>query len=88
MKEMFFECYPGAKTYMEQALEECRLHGYIKTIFGRRRYLRDICSRNYIEKAKAQRQVLSSICQGSAADIIKVAMVEIMKDFRVPHTKR
>merc|ERR1712062_706825 len=82
MGNIFFERYPGVKDYIERAKEDCRKNEFIETVWLRRRYLPKINSKNYGEKFKAERQVLSSICQGSAADIIKKSMIEINAKLR------
>ena len=62
---------------MEQQIAFARTHGYVKTIMGRRRYLRDITSRNAVMRGHAERNAINAPIQGSAADIIKLAMIHI-----------
>lgn len=71
----YFELYPGVKKYMEEAVEKARKKEYVETIMGRRRYLRDINSRNAVIRGMAERNAINAPIQGSAADIIKMAMI-------------
>jgi DNA polymerase-1 len=75
--EHYFESYPGIKNYINECIEKARKNGYSETIFGRRRYLRDIESRNAMQRSFAERNAINAPVQGSAADIIKVAMIDI-----------
>ena len=72
--EEYFKQYPGVKLYMEQSVEVARAQGYVKTITGRRRYLRDINSANANIRNAAERTAINTPIQGSAADMIKIAM--------------
>ena len=78
----YFVTYPGIKAYMEKSKEAAREKGYIETIFKRRRYLPDINSKNSIVRGYAERNAINAPIQGSAADIIKVAMIGIFRRFR------
>ena len=78
----YFENYPHVKEYMDKSILEAREKGYIETIFRRRRYLPDINSRNAVVRGYAERNAINAPIQGSAADIIKVAMVRIYRRFR------
>ncbi|WVZ89441.1 hypothetical protein U9M48_035849 [Paspalum notatum var. saurae] len=69
--------FPGVSSWLHEAVASCRQKGYVETLMGRQRYLTKITVGNSKEKAKAQRQAVNSICQGSAADIIKVAMIRV-----------
>ena len=73
----YFSSYPGVKTYMDESIRRAREKGYVTTMFGRRRYLRDIHSRNQVVRGNAERNAINAPIQGSAADIIKIAMVRI-----------
>lgn len=73
----YFASYPGVKTYMDDSIRKAREKGYVTTMFGRRRYLRDIHSRNQVVRGNAERNAINAPIQGSAADIIKIAMVRI-----------
>ncbi len=75
----YFSSYPGVKAYMDESIRKAREKGYVATMFGRRRYLRDIHSRNQVVRGNAERNAINAPIQGSAADIIKIAMVRIHK---------
>ena len=75
--EQYFMKYPGIKEYMDQAAETAREKGYVETIMGRRRYLRDINSQNAVVRGFAERNAINAPIQGSAADMIKIAMINI-----------
>lgn len=77
----YFATYPKVKEYMNKAVDLARERGYILTEFGRRRYLPDIHSRNAVVRGYAERNAVNAPIQGSAADIIKLAMVRIDKRF-------
>ena len=78
----YFETYPQIKEYMDKSIDIARQQGYIETIFGRKRYLPDINSRNSVVRGYAERNAINAPIQGSAADIIKVAMVRIYQRFQ------
>lgn len=80
--ENYFTQYPGIKNYMSDTLEFARAHGYVKTMMGRRRYLKDINSRNFTVRGFAEREAINSPVQGSAADLIKMAMISIHKEMQ------
>jgi DNA polymerase-1 len=73
----YFNSYPGVKTYMENCIRKAREQGFVTTMFGRRRYVRDILSRNQVVRGNAERNAINAPIQGSAADIIKLAMIRI-----------
>ncbi len=73
----YFTQYPGIKKYMDNSIESARSKGYVETMLGRRRYLPDINSRNYAVRGFAERNAINAPIQGSAADMIKVAMIHI-----------
>ena len=75
----YFDLYPGVKKYMEESVEKARKKEFVETIMGRRRYLRDINSRNAVVRGMAERNAINAPIQGSAADIIKMAMICIQK---------
>jgi len=75
--ERFFERYPGIRSYQKLLIEEAREKGYVTTIFNRRRYLPEIHSRNYALRSYAERTALNTPIQGSAADLIKIAMLRL-----------
>jgi DNA polymerase-1 len=78
--ENYFKTYPAIKQFMNDTLEFARQNGYVKTIMGRRRYLKDINSRNFTVRGFAEREAINSPVQGSAADLIKIAMINIQKE--------
>ena len=78
----YFETFPKVKEYMEKAKEEARSKGYVETLFHRRRYLADINSANGTVRGFAERNAINAPIQGTAADIIKVAMVRIHRRFK------
>ena len=75
--EGYFNSYPGVKVYMDESVRKGRENGFVTTMFGRRRYLRDIHSANQVVRGNAERNAINAPIQGSAADIIKVAMIKI-----------
>ncbi|HMR18351.1 MAG TPA: DNA polymerase I [Sphingobacterium sp.] len=78
--EQYFSQYNGIKQYMSKVVEFAKEHGYVETILKRRRYLRDINSANMTVRGFAERNAINAPIQGSAADMIKVAMIDIQKD--------
>ena len=80
--EGYFETFPKVKEYMEKAKEQARNQGYVETQFHRRRYLADINSANATVRGYAERNAINAPIQGTAADIIKVAMIRIYNRFR------
>jgi DNA polymerase I len=73
----YFSSYPGVKAYMDESIRRAREQGYVTTMFGRRRHVPDIHSRNQVVRGNAERNAINAPIQGSAADIIKIAMVRI-----------
>jgi DNA polymerase-1 len=78
----YFAQYPGIKGYMEKVVADARRNGYVETLSGRRRYLRDITSANQTVRNAAERTAINTPIQGSAADMIKLAMVKIAQALR------
>jgi DNA polymerase-1 len=78
--ENYFNTYPGIKKYMNETMHFARENGYVETIMGRRRYLRDINSANQTVRGFAERNAINAPIQGSAADMIKIAMIRIHQD--------
>src|SRR5690606_7608810 len=78
--EQYFAQYPGIKRYMNDTINFAKEHGYVETLLKRRRYLRDINSANQTVRGFAERNAINAPIQGSAADMIKVAMIAIHKD--------
>jgi DNA polymerase-1 len=75
--EQYFNTYAQVKAYMDYSIEKAREHGFVETIMGRRRYLKDINSANAVMRGFAERNAINAPIQGSAADIIKKAMIDI-----------
>jgi DNA polymerase-1 len=80
--EQYFAQYPGIKRYMSDTMTFARENGFVETIMGRRRYLRDINSANQTVRGFAERNAINAPIQGSAADMIKIAMINIHKDIQ------
>ena len=78
----YFETYPGVKAYMDKSIQVAQEKGYVETIFHRKRFLPDINSRNAVVRGYAERNAINAPIQGSAADIIKVAMARIYQRFQ------
>ena len=78
----YFATYPKVKEYMDNSIKEAQNTGYVETVFHRKRYLPDINSRNAVVRGYAERNAINAPIQGSAADIIKIAMIRIDKRFR------
>ena len=77
----YFDSYPGVKKYMDNVVEKAKEEGFVSTIFGRRRYLNDIASHNAIARGLAERNAVNAPIQGSAADIMKIAMINVHRRF-------
>jgi DNA polymerase-1 len=75
--DLYFERYPGVKRYMDETREQARSQGYVETVFGRRLYLQDINARNAALRQYAERSAINAPMQGTAADIIKRAMIDV-----------
>jgi DNA polymerase-1 len=75
--DLFFQRYPGVKRFMDECRRQAHERGYVETLFGRRLYLREINSRNAAQRAGAERVAINAPLQGTAADLIKLAMIEL-----------
>ena len=82
--EQYFSQFPGIRRYMDDTIAFAQRHGYVETVTGRRRYIRDICSANNTVRGAAERNAINAPIQGTAADMIKLAMINIQRelDFR------
>ena len=80
--EAYYATYPKLKNYIQDQVDFARDNGYVSTVLGRRRYLKDINSQNAIVRGAAERNAVNAPIQGSAADIIKLAMISIQKELR------
>ncbi len=78
--DSYFDTYKMVRKYMDDSIRKARDRGYVETMFGRRRYLRDINSRNAVVRGFAERNAINAPIQGSAADIIKIAMIRIQEN--------
>ena len=85
--ETYYETYPKLKAYMSAQVDFAREHGYVETVLNRRRYLKDINSRNAMVRSGAERNAVNAPIQGSAADIIKLAMINIHNRFKKENFK-
>lgn len=85
--DAYYKTYPRLKAYIQEQIEFARQHGYVETISGRRRYLKDINSANAVVRGAAERNAVNAPIQGSAADIIKIAMINIHKRLRAENWK-
>jgi DNA polymerase-1 len=75
--EAYFARFPGVRGYIDRTIEEGRERGYVQTLLGRRRYMPDLAARNYALRSAAEREATNAPLQGSAADLMKLAMVRI-----------
>lgn len=85
--DSYFEQFPRVKAYMDDTVQKAREQEYVETILGRRRYLRDINSRNQTNRGFAERNAINAPIQGSAADMIKVAMIDIHRFMKAENLK-
>jgi len=83
----YFATYPGVREYMDASIKMARENGFVETMYGRKRYLPDILSRNSVVRGNAERNAINSPIQGSAADIIKIAMIRIQNVFEEEHLR-
>lgn len=80
--DSYFELYPGVRRYMDEVIALGKAQGYVETIFGRRRYLPDINSNNATMRGLAERNAINAPIQGSAADIMKIAMIDVARTIK------
>src|SRR5205814_9999795 len=80
--ENYFKQFSGIRNYMDQTIQLARKQGYVETVTGRRRYLRDINSSNGTVRAGAERNAINMPVQGTAADMIKIAMIQLQHAFQ------
>lgn len=85
--DAYFEQYPGVKKYMDHSIDFAHKNGYVETIMGRRRYLRDINSTNNVVRGFAERNAINAPIQGSSADMIKIAMISIFNELNARNLK-
>jgi DNA polymerase-1 len=84
--DLYFSRFPGVKAYLEQTLEEGRREGVVKTMFGRRRYVQDLRSRNRVISGAAERVAVNAPIQGTAADLMKMAMIRVSRRLKGTRT--
>lgn len=80
--DLYFKRYPGVKDYMDETKEKAKEQGYVETVFGRRLYLHEINAKNGMRRQYAERTAINAPMQGTAADIIKLAMIELDKEIQ------
>ena len=85
--EGYFQTFPRVRAYMDESIERARKQGYVETIFHRRRFLPDILSRNAVVRGYAERNAINAPIQGTAADIIKIAMTRVHRRFEEEHLR-
>ena len=82
MIDRYFEVYPGVRAYLDERVAFARKHGYVSTMYGRKRHIKDINSRNYQMRSFGERTAMNHPMQGTAADIIKIAMIRVADRLR------
>lgn len=80
--EQYFETYPGVKNFLDKLVEDAKENGYITTMFGRRRPIPELSSSNFMQRSFGERVAMNSPIQGTAADIIKIAMIRVWKELK------
>lgn len=85
--DTYYETYPKLKSYISKQVNFAREYGYVETVMGRRRYLKDINAKNYMVRSAAERNAVNAPIQGSAADIIKLAMINIQQKLKAGNYK-
>ena len=85
--DTYFKTYPGIKDYMNKEIEEAHKNGYVKTIMNRTRNIEELSSSNYMQRSMGERMALNTPIQGSSADILKKAMIEIDEKFKEENIK-
>ena len=83
----YFEAYPEVKTYMDEVVEVCKKQGYVSTLLNRKRYIPTINDKNFMVRQQAQRYAMNTPIQGTGADILKLAMIEVDKALKAHHLK-
>ena len=82
MIDRYFEAYPGVRRFLDESVETARKSGFATTMYGRKRHIKDINSRNFQLRSFAERTAMNHPMQGTAADIIKIAMVRVAERLR------
>ncbi len=79
--ENYFAKFPGVKTYMDEIIEKAKDQGFVETLFGRRRYLPELQSKNPMQRSFGERAAINAPIQGTASDLVKMAMLELFEDY-------
>ena len=85
--ENYLNTFPGIRDYMKEEIEEAKKLGYSKTLFGRKRYIEELKSTNFMIRSMGERMALNTPIQGTSADILKKAMIEIFNEFKKRNIK-
>lgn len=85
--DSYFENYPNVKSFMEGKIQECRDQGYVTTVLGRKRFIPDIQASNFQVRSFAERTAMNTPIQGSAADLIKLAMLKVYREIKEKNLK-
>ncbi len=83
----FIDHYPGIKKYMDESIDKAYLNGYVRTLFNRKRIIPELNNKNYMIRSQGERMALNTPIQGTSADIIKKAMIDIAKKFKEENLK-
>ena len=83
--EKYFETYPGIKQFLDQSVADAKEKGYVTTLFGRRRPVPELSSSNFMQRSFGERVAMNSPIQGTAADIIKIAMIRVNERLKAEH---
>lgn len=85
--QKYFASYPNIKTFMDETIAFCQEHGYVKTLFNRRRYIEEIHAQDFMRREFGKRAAMNAPIQGSAADLIKLAMIHIYEEMQKQNVK-
>ena len=85
--ERYFETYPGIKAFLDNTVTQAKEQGYVSTLFGRRRPVPELSSSNFMQRQFGERVAMNSPIQGTAADIIKIAMIAVEKELKKRNMK-
>ena len=85
--DKYFASYPNIKSFMDTTIAFCEEHGYVKTLFNRRRYIKEISDKNYMMREFGKRAAMNAPIQGTAADIIKIAMIRVSDEMKKQNMK-
>lgn len=85
--EQYFAKYPSVKAFLDQTIQDAKINGYVKTMFNRIRHIPELSSSNFIQRSFGERVAMNTPIQGSAADIMKIAMINVYKELKKHHLK-